>query len=98
MEMRLIAFWEKFTRPLIVLLGTLLLFTGCGTGLRDGRLPLKEFSGSPVPDWVYEPEYYVYRDGRYKFVKGHYRKVLFRKHFRKRSLRGYGSSSETAAR
>lgn len=37
----------------------------------------------------YVPEYYVYRNGRYRFVKGHYQWILFPKQYVKRSLRGY---------
>jgi hypothetical protein len=99
MQRTLITLWKNFTHPLVVLLGTFLLVAGCSTVSNDGRLMQpKAFSGASVPDWIYEPEYYVYKNGRYRFVKGHYRKILFRKQFRKRSLLGYGSPEDTAAR
>ena len=53
--------------------------------------------GGVAPQKVYQPEYYVYKNGRYKFVKGHYRKVYNRKIFRKRSLEGYGSKGDYRA-
>jgi hypothetical protein len=48
-------------------------------------------SKSPMIKKVYVPEYYRYHNGRYSFVKGHYRLVLSPKAEYKRSLRGYTS-------
>ena len=70
------------------------LFMGCAAGTYDTPTANhKMFSGAPAPDRVYIPKYYVYKKGRYTFVKGHYRRVLFPARHWKRSLLG-GSKNE----
>jgi hypothetical protein len=82
----------------IIFIPLLFFFTGCGI-TRHPAASHKMFSGSPAPDWVYEPEYYTYRNGQYNFVKGHYRRVLSRKNYWKRSLKCFGRTGDyTAAR
>jgi hypothetical protein len=51
----------------------------------------KIVSSSPGPGWVWDPKYYVYNGKHYRFVRGHYRKVLSRKNYFKKSLQGYTS-------
>lgn len=46
---------------------------------------------------VYVPEYFVYRNGRYDFVEGHYRWVISRKTYLKRANRGYTNRPERAS-
>lgn len=57
----------------------------------------KSLTSKSGPTRIYVPEYYVYRNGKYHFVKGHYRWVLFPKLYVRRSLKGYGSRREDAA-
>jgi hypothetical protein len=54
----------------------------------------RAFSGAVAPDRVWEPEYYVYKNGKYRFVKGYYRKVRAKKAFWKRSLQGLTMKSD----
>jgi hypothetical protein len=49
---------------------------------------------SPTPKRVYVPEYYRYHNGKYTFVKGHYRRVVAKKAQHKRTLRGYTTHSD----
>jgi hypothetical protein len=52
------------------------------------------FSGAVAPDRVWESEYYVYKNGKYRFIKGHYRKVRAKEAFWKRSLQGLTTKSD----
>jgi hypothetical protein len=83
----------------LIALGICLL-SGC-SGTENSFQPKahrKTVVRTPAAGWVWVPEYYIY-DGRYRFVSGHYRKLLSRKAYWKRSLRGYGSREEyTGAR
>jgi hypothetical protein len=83
-----------FARSFIFIL--LLFLLPCCNVTSQKVVSHKSFSGAPTPDWVYEPEFYTYKNGRYTFVKGHYRKVLSRKNYWKRSLRGFGSRNDYA--
>jgi hypothetical protein len=49
------------------------------------------------PKRIYVPEYFVYRNGKYEFVKGHYRLVLSPKTYVRRSMKGYTTRQEAAA-
>jgi hypothetical protein len=49
------------------------------------------------PKRIYVPEYFVYRNGKYEFVEGHYRWVLLPKVYVKRSMKGYVTKPEAAA-
>lgn len=49
------------------------------------------------PRTIYVPSYYIYRHGKYHFVKGHYRYVLSPRVYRRRSLQGYGTKLESAS-
>ncbi|HEY0741197.1 MAG TPA: hypothetical protein VGD40_07035 [Chryseosolibacter sp.] len=52
---------------------------------------------SPSVSYIWEPEYYVYKNGKYRFVQGGYRPVVSRKKYFKRSLKGYTYRSDYAA-
>jgi hypothetical protein len=52
---------------------------------------------SPSASYIWEPEYYVYKRGKYRFVAGGYRPVLSRKNYFKRSLKGYTYKGDYAA-
>jgi hypothetical protein len=65
----------------------LVIFTSCKISKNESNGVI---SRPAVPDRVYEPEYYIYKNGRYKFVKGHYRKVWMKRNYWKRSLNGFG--------
>lgn len=82
----------------LILFSTVFLNAGCkGSAecVRDGSPGIaKEGSG---PRRIYVPEYYVYRNGRYVFVKGHYRLVLSRALYYKRTMRGYGWKGDRAS-
>jgi hypothetical protein len=74
---------------------------GC-SGSKDYALSngsKKSIAGTPAPGWIWEPEYYIFDDGKYRFVEGHYRLVVFRKAYYKRKLRGHSNRyGHTAAR
>ena len=84
--------------PTIIFLILITLTMACRSS--DSRLPQqktgKSLNQSRGPKKVYVPEYYVYRRGKYAFVKGHYRWVIFPKVYAKRSLKGYVTPVETA--
>ncbi|HYG03057.1 MAG TPA: hypothetical protein VD927_11480 [Chryseosolibacter sp.] len=61
-----------------------------------GRTP-KLVTGPDGPRRIYVPEYYIYKNGKYHFIKGHYRWVLNRKLYVRRSMKGYGSRMERAS-
>jgi hypothetical protein len=69
----------------LLMLAGIYLLPACSGTERSSR---KVVMRTPAAGWVWEPEYYVY-DGRYRFVRGHYRKILSRKAYLRRSLRGY---------
>jgi len=73
--------------------------TGCNSTekmLRKNNT--EEFvSGPRGPRKIYVPEYYVYRNGKYHFVDGHYRWVFFRKHYLRKTARGYTHKSDHAS-
>jgi hypothetical protein len=84
---------------LLALMAGLIIVSGCkSTERKPAAFSPKMYSGSAAPDWIYDPPYYHYKNGRYTFVKGHYRRVWFRKSYMRRKLKGYGSPAETAAR
>jgi hypothetical protein len=64
----------------------------CPVGLDQSSL----VTGKPGLKRIYVPKYYIYRNGKYEFVKGHYRWVN-PKMYVKRSLRGYGNDTESAS-
>lgn len=78
------------------------LIGGCSTSQNNMQSNVsknKVTAGTPAPGWVWVPEYYVYNGKNYRFVKGHYRKVLSRRAYWRRSLRGYSQGKDhTAAR
>jgi hypothetical protein len=94
--------WRRFKKAtVIILLSHLVMFASC-SGSKDYALASgnrKAIAGTPAPGWVWEPEYYIFDGKDYRFVKGHYRLVLFRKAYYKRKLRGHSSKYDhTAAR
>lgn len=81
----------------IALLFALLLSNCAVHDLRrrnDTRLGI---SGTPAPSRIYEPRYYVYKNGRYTFVGGKYRRIWFPRAYYKRSLRGFIQKNDYAA-
>jgi hypothetical protein len=86
----------RYVLQALMVLTSIGLLSGC-SGVENffqSKPHRKTTVRTPAAGWVWVPEYYVY-DGRYRFVRGYYRKVS-RKAYRKRSLRGYGSGSEFA--
>lgn len=83
---------------MLLIVAGIYLLAACSGASRSFRAKesRKVVMRTPAAGWVYVPEYYVY-DGRYRFVRGHYRKILSRKAYLKRSLRGYGSKDAHAA-
>jgi hypothetical protein len=81
-----------------LLLSSLLL--ACKASDSCPQLPQQEslVTHKKGPRKIYVPEYYVYRNGKYEFIKGHYRWVLNNKAYVKRSLKGYNNSDEASAR
>jgi hypothetical protein len=76
-----------------------LMFTGCSTSENfsfhpHGKAVVKS---SPSASYVWDPEYYVYKRGKYRFVSGNYRPVLSRKSYFKRSLKGYMYKGDVAS-
>jgi|GEM_PF-5843047 len=73
--------------------------TGCDPVKRNLRKNnTDEFvSGPRGPRKIYVPEYYVFRNGKYHFVDGHYRWVLFRKPYLKKTTRGFTTKGEHAS-
>jgi hypothetical protein len=53
-------------------------------------------TGRNGPRKIYVPGYYVYRNDKYFFVKGHYRWVISRKLFLARANRGYTTRMDEA--
>jgi hypothetical protein len=49
------------------------------------------------PRKIYVPAYYSYRNGKYQFVKGHYRWVVNRRLYLARAYRGYTSKMDDPA-
>ena len=94
--------WKRVREAAVpFLLSGLVMFTAC-RGSKDYALASgnnKAIAGTPAPGWVWEPEYYIFDGEKYRFVKGHYRLVLFRKAYYKRKLRGHSNRYDhTAAR
>jgi hypothetical protein len=54
-------------------------------------------TGQNGPRRIYVPAYYLYRNGKYHFVKGHYRLVLNRKVYLARANRGYTTRMDEAS-
>ena|SRR5688572_9648896 len=70
---------------------TAYIFNGCSP--RKAKLPKarqdKAIGVAPSYGRIWVPEYFNYENGKYQFVKGYYRKVISRRSYYKRSLRGY---------
>lgn len=77
----------------------LLSMSGCSTSENFSFHPHGKniVKSSPSASYVWDPEYYVYKNGKYKFVPGNYRPVLSRKNHFKRSLKGYMYKSDYAS-
>jgi hypothetical protein len=72
--------------------------SGCKSSASGTNAPEKnELSKGHGPKRIYVPEYFVYRRGKYQFVKGHYHWVLFPKNYQRRSMQGYTIKQETAS-
>ncbi|MBT1700613.1 hypothetical protein KK083_27235 [Fulvivirgaceae bacterium PWU4] len=80
----------------MAMIGVYMLSACSGTEKFSPRSQQKVTARTPVTGWVWEPQYYVY-NGRYRFVRGHYRKLISRKAYLKRSLRGNGPAQSYAA-
>jgi hypothetical protein len=81
----------------VAVIGVYLLSACAGTEKFSPRHQRNLSKGTPVTGWVWEPQYYVYNGGRYRFVRGYYRKLISRKAYLKRSLRGNGPEQGYAA-
>lgn len=81
---------------IVAVIGVYMLSACSGTGKFSPRAQQKATMRTPVSGWVWEPQYYVY-NGRYRFVRGYYRKLISRKAYLKRSLRGNGPAQSYAA-
>lgn len=79
--------------------GVIFLMTSCSTSENFSFHPHGKtvVSSSPSASYIWEPEYYVYSRGKYRFVPGGYRPVLSRKNYFKRSLKGYMYKGDYAA-
>ena len=68
------------------------LLFGCGsTSQCNSELsnPNRVVAGAPAPEKVWIKKDFNYRNGRYTFTDGRYEKVVSKKAYYKRSLRGY---------
>ena len=85
----------------IVLIGFIISFllTGCSSSENFSFHPHGKqiVKSSPSVSHIWEPEYYVYKRGKYRFVSGGYRPVFSRKNYYKRSLKGYTYKGDYAA-
>jgi hypothetical protein len=84
---------------MIAALGVVLTLMGsCSTSDHFYFLPHGKnvVTSSPSASYVWDPEYYVYKNGKYRFVSGNYRPVFSRKNHFKRSLKGYMYKSDVA--
>jgi hypothetical protein len=81
------------------ILTLLTLFAGCKTAEKCpvGMTQSSLVTGRPGPKRIYVPQYYVYRKGKYEFVKGHYRWIARPKDYVKRSLKGYSTDQKAEA-
>lgn len=97
LEVRALVRKNKVKKLLVLFVLTAAMFTSCKSVKNcDGSEP--GFTTGPRGiRKIYVPEYYVYRNGRYDFVKGHYRWVLNRKAYLKRANRGYTNRPERAS-
>lgn len=73
------------------------LFTQCVSAEKRFWATSMKEPGVNGPKAIYVPTYYIYRNGKYRFVKGHYRYVLNPAVYRRRSLQGYGTRLESAS-
>jgi hypothetical protein len=75
------------------------LLTGCRSSENFSFHPYGNHivKSSPTVSYIWEPEYYVYKRGKFKFVQGKYRPVINRKNYYKRSLKGYTYKGDYAA-
>jgi hypothetical protein len=84
---------------LIVLFVSVFGMTGCADKtmgcVKKGNDDL--VTGQKGPRRIFVSAYYVYRNGKYQFVKGHYRWVLNRKTYLARANRGYTTRMEAAS-
>ena len=73
--------------------------TSCGVAERckPNLVPPVAFREG-APGKVWRPSYYVYNNGRYQFVKGHYGTNYFRRFYLKRSVRGYSTKRKNGDR
>ena len=86
--------WGIFGMSILVAL----FLSGCAvrdlTKRNDTRLGI---SGTPAPARIYEPRYLIYKNGRYTFIGGRYRRIWFPRSYYKRSLRGFIQKNDYAA-
>ena len=83
-------------RNLVIILMAF-LFTQCISAEKHFWTGAGQSSGTFGPKSIYVPEYHIYRNGKYHFVKGHYRYVINPAVYRRRSLQGYGTKLESAS-
>jgi hypothetical protein len=91
-------FYSSAARYILLILLLTIVNTGCRTAETCvGQKQHGITTGPRGPRKLYVPEYYVYRNGRYEFVKGHYRYILSRKTYLKRSMRGFTNRLDETA-
>jgi hypothetical protein len=83
-------------KNLVIILMALLL-TQCISAEKHFWTTSVKEPGVKGPKSIYVPGYHIYRNGKYRFVKGHYRYVLNPTVYRRRSLQGYGTRLESAS-
>lgn len=83
----------------MIVFGFSLLITGCSTSENFSFHPHGKHivKSSPTVAYIWEPEYYIYKNGKYRFVQGGYRPVISRKNYYKRSLKGFTYKGDYAA-
>jgi hypothetical protein len=75
------------------------LSSGCSSSKTSSSLNAgnkRLVTSSAGPRWVWSPGYYVYDNDKYQFVRGHYRLILFRKAYWKKTLQGYSTKRSYA--
>lgn len=98
MQNKMDAYFKKFQLLLITTVLIVVISGSCKSPENcNGEKQPGLVTGPNGPRKVYVPEYFVYRNGRYEFVKGHYRWILNRKTYLKRTTRGYTERAEGAA-
>jgi hypothetical protein len=71
-----------------------MIFSACSSS-ENFTVKQQHVGNSAAPSWVWEPEYYTHKAGKYQFTQGYYRPVINRKQHIKRSLKGFMYKDKT---